>query len=74
MQLTLFCYTGPIAVKAFVLTVVERLHANGWGMLYDALPGDVTQVSANESQQSMRVLEHSAGLEDHRCIQNLPES
>lgn len=36
---------GPIAVKAAVLTIVERMHAIGLGKLYDGWPTDGTQVT-----------------------------
>ena len=72
--LTCLSCTGPIAVKALVLTLVERLHANGWGMLYDGLPGDVTQVSTFQPQPSVPPQRRSEGLEYHRRIKNLPES
>ena len=42
-------------MKALVLTVVERLHAKGWGGLYDGMPSDITQVTAGSSTVVCRI-------------------
>jgi hypothetical protein len=39
---------GPIAVKAAVLTIVEKLHDKGIGMLYAGWPTDGAQVGSTE--------------------------
>ena len=41
--------TGPLLVKAGVLTVVERLHAAGYGKMYTELPSNVTEVGLPSS-------------------------
>ena len=43
---------GPIAVKAAVLTIVEKMHAKGIGMLYAGWPTDSAQVSSSEAYMS----------------------
>lgn len=37
-------FAGPIAVKACVLTAVERLHSAGYGRMYESLPTSLSEV------------------------------
>ncbi len=41
---------GPIAIKAAVLTAVERMHAGGYGLLYSGWPQTWFQVRLRVSQ------------------------
>jgi drug/metabolite transporter superfamily protein YnfA len=45
------CRAGPILVKALVLTLVERLHAAGYGKMYAAAPSTLTEVLAVHLQR-----------------------
>ena len=59
---------GPIAVKAAVLTIVEKMHAKGIGMLYAGWPTDGAQVGSTEVymlvifRESCRLLRAPADL------------
>ena len=71
---SVFCL-GPIAVKALVLTIVERLHANGWGMLYDGLPSDVTQVFPDlklRRAEDHWLSRRSWDCQAHACLLRVP--
>ena len=39
---------GPLLVKAMVLTVVDRLHAAGYGKMYTELPATTAEVCSSD--------------------------
>ena len=70
------CSAGPIAVKAAVLTIVEKMHAKGIGMLYAGWPADGAQVGStgacmHSSGQSSELLRAPADLPAGTCIQGI---
>ena len=54
--LRVLCFAGPIAVKAAVLTIVEKMHAKGIGMLYAGWPTDSAQVGSTEADMTLQRL------------------
>ena len=62
---------GPIAVKAAVLTIVEKMHAKGVGMLYAGWPTDGAQVGSTEAYMILlqTILQALAGSCRSSCKQ-----